>query len=88
MSEADRQAGEQQALDAVLMTEGERQHLQGGFPVSAFADGAEWGAGWAFAIVGMAQAIREGRFCATCDKPLGYVPGWGRDICGACARQY
>jgi len=25
----------------------------------AFTCGAEWGAGWAFAIVGMAQAIRD-----------------------------
>jgi hypothetical protein len=24
-----------------------------------YAEGAEWGAGWAFAIVGMAQAIRD-----------------------------
>lgn len=28
-------------------------------PAYDFAAGAEWGAGWAFAIVGMAEAIRR-----------------------------
>jgi hypothetical protein len=35
-----------------------------------FFPGVEWGAGWAFAIVGMAQAIRDARICQRCDGEL------------------
>lgn len=36
--------------------------------------GAVWGAGWAFAIIGMAQAIRDQKFCQRCDGELdGYM---------------
>ena len=34
-------------------------HTPDGEETEAFADGAEWGAGWAFAIIGMAEAIRS-----------------------------
>lgn len=37
----------------------------------AFIDGAEWGAGWAFAIVGMAMAIRESYCCDSCGNWTG-----------------
>lgn len=64
MSTPEEYTEEQQTLDGVTMGEGERQYsaglVQDEFPIAAFSDGAEWGAGWAFAIIGMAEAIADG----------------------------
>ncbi len=37
---------------------------------SSFARGAEWGAMWLAALIGMGQAIRDRRFCYRCDAAL------------------
>ena len=37
---------------------------------SGWVDGVEWGAGWMAAIIGMGQAIRQGRLCVICGDDL------------------
>ena len=49
----------------------------------AFANGAEWGAGWAFAIIGMAQAIRDREVCASCGVGV-YHRTWLPALCPRC----
>lgn len=59
-------------------------------PSSAYRAGAEWGAGWMAAIIGMAQAIREreedrrhyDEVCSSCGAGVGSrcyrsCPAWG-----------
>lgn len=54
-----------------------------------FTDGVAWGAGWAFALIGMAQAIRESHLCRSCTQVYsadedgtcqrcGHPHGWAR----------
>ena len=52
-----------------------------------FAEAVSWGAGWMAALIGMGEAIRRGRFCVLCGRPMTYLPGWGDDLCGTCARE-
>jgi len=49
-----------------------------------FIDGAEWGAGWAFALVGMAQAIRESHCCMRCGEDFGGIVYGGPTVCTVC----
>ncbi len=51
-------------------------------PAEAYARGAEWGAGWMVAVIGMGQAIRAGRFCLVCERP--WPKGLGPDVCRYC----
>lgn len=43
--------------------EDERRASLPGYHADTFAAGAVWGAGWAFAILGMAEAIAEREAC-------------------------
>ena len=48
-----------QAWSAAVDVPDEYVHGPDQEPTPVFIEGAEWGAGWAFAIIGMAQAIRD-----------------------------
>ena len=55
------------SLYDVAETENNRRAALPGYHSDSFEAGAEWGAGWAFALVGMAKAIAEREaFCKRC----------------------
>ena len=76
-----------EAFEDMLLDEATRRAIE--HPMHAWDTGVMWGAGWAFAIIGMAQAIRDQRLCANCDVGLA-TDSAGRSYayCQVCGGSY
>ena len=74
---------EDHILDVTFPEFDRRDFSEDETPSLIFNEGVEWGAGWAFAIIGMAQAIRDREVCASCGVGV-YHRTWLPALCPRC----